>query len=90
MQAPSKSTDSTVTAQGPEQSRLRKVKSAMQLRLPFWNNKGKDTAKEKKHELEATYTQSSAAPNMGYPYADYSSDMVDVLDTIGMYCRLTV
>ncbi|KAH7094987.1 hypothetical protein FB567DRAFT_17206 [Paraphoma chrysanthemicola] len=69
-QVNSRSTQSTAPKEEP--SRLTKVKSAMQLRVPFWGNKEKDT-------LPRT-NDAPLQPNDAS--ADYTSDMVDVLDTI--------
>ncbi|RMZ70623.1 integral membrane [Pyrenophora seminiperda CCB06] len=57
----------------PDQSRLRKVKSAMQVRNPFWGSK--------KDQEKSSPTGSAPAPADG-PSANYSSGMVDVLDTL--------
>lgn len=73
-QAPSHSSESTLTEPEP-QSRLRKVKSAVQTRIPFWGKK----EPEKSVETNGT----SAHPDN--VSMDYTSDMVDVLDTIGMW-----
>ena len=72
---PSKSTDSTLTQ--PEPSRLRKVKSAIQTRVPFWNS---PSSKEKEKSPEPF---DPSAHGLAYTSMDYTSDMVDVLDTIG-------
>lgn len=72
--AASKSTDSTLTQ--PEPSRLRKVRSAIQTRVPFWNSPSKENEKS-----PAPLDPSNHGPaDVGM---DYTSDMVDVLDTIG-------
>lgn len=73
-QVHSKSTDSTVSQPEPEAGRLRKVKSAIQTRLPFWGSKEKD--KGNPTTQEAQLFQDDASMN-------YTSDMVDVLDTLG-------
>lgn len=56
-------------------SRLRKVKSAVQTRIPFWG--AKDTA-------TTPDANASAQQQYGDDSMDYTSDMVDVLDTLGM------
>ncbi|KAF2252604.1 hypothetical protein BU26DRAFT_529623 [Trematosphaeria pertusa] len=70
------STGSTSTTESdtprPEPSRLRKVSSAIQTRLPFWKGKEKDEEGEK-----APMPAAAAEPPM-----QYSSNMVDVLDTL--------
>jgi hypothetical protein len=63
-----------------EPSRLRKVKSAVLTSIPFWGNK-------------ETHTQTQPAAGIagqqdGADSMDYTSDMVDVLDTLGT-CLLT-
>jgi hypothetical protein len=61
----------------PEQpSRLRKAKSAVQNRIPFW---GSPAPKPSEKTLEPRGT---AVPQPDQ-HMDYSSNMVDVLDTIG-------
>ncbi|KAF2129810.1 hypothetical protein P153DRAFT_366322 [Dothidotthia symphoricarpi CBS 119687] len=77
-QVPSRSADSAVTVQEPQSSRLRKTK----MRLPFWSKKNNDTDDEESLSPKPTPAKSSAVPYPGYSYADYSSGMVDVLDTI--------
>jgi hypothetical protein len=63
-------------------SRLRKVKSAVQTRIPFWGNKEAPPA-----------PGASGTPGQqqqhGDESMDYTSDMVDVLDTLGMCCNVT-
>ncbi|KAJ4324921.1 hypothetical protein N0V94_000975 [Neodidymelliopsis sp. IMI 364377] len=71
---PSKSTDSTLTQ--PEPSRLRKVKSAIQTKVPFWGSPSR-----RENEKSPEPYSSSDAPQTDAPM-DYTSDMVDVLDTI--------
>ncbi|KAF2851180.1 hypothetical protein T440DRAFT_449106 [Plenodomus tracheiphilus IPT5] len=65
--------ESTLTEPGPERSRLRKVKSAVQTRIPFWGNKDQG----KSSGTDATTAQQDDNMSM-----NYTSDMVDVLDTI--------
>ncbi|KAH5429180.1 hypothetical protein HBI47_114640 [Parastagonospora nodorum] len=55
-----------------EPTRLRKVKSAIQTRIPFWGSP----------EKQATPDASGHATPQYEEPADYTSDMVDVLDTI--------
>jgi hypothetical protein len=71
-QVNSRSTQST--APKGEPSRLTKVKSAVQTRVPFWGNKDKQKPSGTNH---AAVQPNDASMN-------YTSDMVDVLDTIGM------
>ena len=78
---PSKSTDSTLTQ--PEPSRLRKVKSAIQTRVPFW---GSSSSKEKEKSPEPVGPAAQGPADVGM---DYTSGMVDVLDTIGRIPRPT-
>lgn len=61
------------TARG-EPSRLTKIKSAVQTRVPFWGNKNQ----EQLSDGHVPPAQQSDNYSM-----DYTSDMVDVLDTIG-------
>ena len=68
----SNGSDPTLT--NPDQSRLRKVKSAMQVRIPFWGGK-KDNEK-------TSPTAANAPAPADDPSANYSSGMVDVLDTL--------
>jgi hypothetical protein len=72
---PSKSTDSTLSQAEP--SRLRKVKSAIQTRMPFWNSPS-----NKENEMSPE-PDSPSAPVPADASMDYTSGMVDVLDTIG-------
>jgi hypothetical protein len=72
---PSGSTESTLSQ--PEPSRLRKVKSAIQTKVPFWGSPG-SKEKEKSPEPFDPAAQGPADGGM-----DYTSGMVDVLDTIG-------
>ncbi|KAF2033332.1 hypothetical protein EK21DRAFT_59056 [Setomelanomma holmii] len=60
------------TAPRGQPSRLTKVKSALQQRVPFWGNKDG-------HKLSDT---NDADVQPGNASMDYTSDMVDVLDTI--------
>ncbi|KAH9879842.1 hypothetical protein J1614_001866 [Plenodomus biglobosus] len=64
---------STLTDPEPERSRLRKVKSALQMRMPFWGSKDKG----KGSSPNTTTTDQDDDMSM-----NYTSDMVDVLDTI--------
>lgn len=74
---PSKSSESTLNQ--PEPSRLRKVKSAIQTKVPFWGNSNNNNKeKEKSPEPFNPSNQGPADPGM-----DYTSGMVDVLDTVG-------
>lgn len=68
-----KGSGSTLTDPEPERSRLRKVKSALQMRLPFWGSKDKG----KGSSPNTTTTDQDDDMSM-----NYTSDMVDVLDTI--------
>jgi hypothetical protein len=70
---PSHSSDLTALRGSP--SRLTKVKSAVQTRVPFWGNK-------KQQQLPDSHVP---PVKPGYSM-DYTSDMVDVLDTLGMCC----
>ncbi|KAJ5031286.1 hypothetical protein J3E72DRAFT_23447 [Bipolaris maydis] len=74
-QLPSNSSQSTLTHtnSAPEQTRLRRIKSAVQLRIPFWGKK--DEEKAPAAGPSATTAQDDGATN-------YSSGMVDVLDTL--------
>ena len=72
---PSKASESTLTQ--PEPSRLRKVKSAIQTRVPFWNS---PSVKDKEKSLEASNPPAQGPADEGM---NYTSDMVDVLDTLG-------
>ncbi|KAH6637590.1 hypothetical protein C7974DRAFT_307785 [Boeremia exigua] len=70
----SKSTDSTLTQ--PEPSRLRKVKSAIQTKVPFWSS----PSSKEKEKSPVPFDPSAHGPaDVGM---DYTSDMVDVLDTL--------
>lgn len=74
---PSDASESTLTQ--PEPSRLRKVRSAIQTRVPFWNSPGtKEKEKEKSPEPFNPPAQGPVDEGM-----NYTSDMVDVLDTLG-------
>ncbi|KAL1799958.1 hypothetical protein ACET3X_000300 [Alternaria dauci] len=64
---------STLTNPEPEKSRLRKVKSAIQTRIPFWGSKDDDKSPT------ASAHAAAAADDMS---SNYTSGMVDVLDTI--------
>lgn len=77
-QIPTKSSQST--APKGEPSRLTKVKSALQTRVPFWGNK----EKQKIPDNHVAPAQQTDAYSM-----DYTSDMVDVLDTLGMCQTMT-
>lgn len=72
---PSHSSESTLTQ--PEPSRLRKVKSAIQTKVPFWNS---PSSKEKEKSPEPFNLHGQGSADVGM---DYTSDMVDVLDTLG-------
>ena len=72
---PSKASESTLTQ--PEPSRLRKVKSAIQTRVSFWNS---PSAKEKEKSPEPFNPSAQGHVDEGM---NYTSDMVDVLDTLG-------
>ncbi|KAF9701234.1 hypothetical protein EKO04_000697 [Ascochyta lentis] len=71
---PSKSTDSTLTQ--PEPSRLRKVRSAIQTKVSFWNS---PSSKEKGKSPEPFDLSGHGPEDAGM---DYTSGMVDVLDTV--------
>ncbi|KAF1928889.1 uncharacterized protein M421DRAFT_92020 [Didymella exigua CBS 183.55] len=71
---PSASSGSTLTQ--PEPSRLRKARSAIQTRVSFWNS---PSAKEKEKSPEPF---DSSAQNPADEGMNYTSDMVDVLDTL--------
>jgi hypothetical protein len=58
-----------------EPSRLRKVKSALHTRIPFWGTP----------EKHATSDANGTTPPQYDESADYTSDMVNVLDTIGTF-----
>lgn len=68
--------ESTLTNPEKDHSRLGKVKSVMQTRLPFWGHKDKG-----KINAATTHQNDEASMN-------YTSDMVDVLDTIGIFDHL--
>ncbi|KAF3047511.1 hypothetical protein E8E12_009625 [Didymella heteroderae] len=70
----SKSSESTLTQ--PEPSKLRKVKSAIQTRVPFWNS---PNTKEKEKSFEPFNPSAQGPVDEGM---NYTSDMVDVLDTL--------
>lgn len=71
------SSDSTeADAPRAEPSRLRKVSSAISTRMPFWGNKNK----EKDVEADKVPVGPSVPAE---PSIQYSSNMVDVLDTVG-------
>ncbi|KAL5113610.1 hypothetical protein ACEQ8H_008502 [Pleosporales sp. CAS-2024a] len=67
-QVPSHSTDADTNKVEP--TRLSKVKSALQTRIPFWGSPEK---------------QKSPAVQDVDDHPDYTSDMVDVLDTLGVF-----
>jgi hypothetical protein len=69
----SNGSQSTLNNPEPDRSRLRKVKSAIQTRIPFWSTKDE--------EKSPTTSAHAAAPE-GDMSANYTSGMVDVLDTI--------
>lgn len=62
-----------------EPSRLRKVRSAFQERIPFWG---------KKEPEQSPVPIAAAAPDNVMD--NYTMDMVDVLDTIGTYRSLLI
>ncbi|CAE7175847.1 hypothetical protein CFE70_005402 [Pyrenophora teres f. teres 0-1] len=68
----SNGSDPTLT--NPDQSRLRKARSAMQVRMPFWGTK-------RDQEKTLPTTANAPAPPDD-PSANYTSGMVDVLDTL--------
>jgi hypothetical protein len=72
-QLPSNTSQSTLNNPVPDQSRLRKIKSAVQLRIPFWG---------KKEEEKSPATGPNAATAQEDASTNYSSGMVDVLDTL--------
>jgi hypothetical protein len=78
-QIPSNSSKPSSTKEAPL-SRLRKVKSAVQTRIPFWGNKDAPPTPD----ANGTPGQQHGDDSM-----DYTSDMVDVLDTLGMCCNVT-
>lgn len=69
----SNGSQSTLTNPEPDRSRLRKVKSAIQTRIPFWSNKEED---------KSPTTSAHAAAVQDDVSSNYTSGMVDVLDTI--------
>ncbi|KAF1946558.1 hypothetical protein EJ02DRAFT_430504 [Clathrospora elynae] len=69
---PSNASDSTLNNQPPGPSRLRKAKSAVQTRIPFWGHKEQEKA-------PATNAPATTQDDMS---ANYTSGMVDVLDTL--------
>jgi hypothetical protein len=77
---PSNSSESTL-GQPEQPSRLRKAKSAIQNRIPFWGSPAPKPS-EKALEPQGTAVQQ---PDQ---HMDYSSNMVDVLDTIGKKAKL--
>jgi hypothetical protein len=79
---PSKSSESTLTQIPP--GRLHKVKSAIQTRVPFWNSSS-SKEKEKSPEPFAPSAQGHTDDGM-----DYTSDMVDVMDTLGRTARVAL
>lgn len=71
----SKASESTLAQ--PEPSRLRKVKSAIQTKVPFWNS----PSPKEKEKLPEPFNPPAQGPiDDGM---NYTSDMVDVLDTLG-------
>ncbi|KAG9386059.1 DUF2985 domain containing protein [Pyrenophora tritici-repentis] len=68
----SNGSDPTLT--NPDQSRLRKARSAMQVRMPFWG--------AKKDQEKTLPTTANAPAPANDPSANYTSGMVDVLDTL--------
>jgi hypothetical protein len=62
-------------------SRMRKVKSAIQMRIPFWGT-------PEKHTTDDANVDANGAPRYNESAA-YTSDMVDVLDTLGMFYTYT-
>lgn len=72
---PSKASELSLTR--PEPSRLRKVKSAIQTRVPFWHS---SSTKEKEKSSEPCNPLAQDPVDEGM---NYTSDMVDVLDTLG-------
>ncbi|USP73275.1 hypothetical protein yc1106_00549 [Curvularia clavata] len=70
---PSNSSQSTLTNTPSDQGRLRRIKSAIPLRIPFWGNK--DREKPQTTTSDNATTQEDASTH-------YSSGMVDVLDTL--------
>ena len=72
---PSKSSASTLTQTPP--GGLQKVKSAIQMRVPFWNSPSRE---EKEKSPQPFGPSAQGHPNDGM---DYTSDMVDVMDTLG-------
>lgn len=73
-QVQSNSSESTLAQPGANHSRLRKVKSAVLTRIPFWGSK---------EDVQTKNTGSdTSAPQTDAASMDYTSDMVDVLDTI--------
>lgn len=64
---------STLNNPEPDRSRLRKVKSAIQTRIPFWSTK---------EEEKSPTTSAHAAVAEDDMSSNYTSGMVDVLDTI--------
>jgi hypothetical protein len=58
-----------------EPSRLTKVKSAVQSKMPFWGSKQKQMSSD---------ANGAHGQQLGDTSMNYTSDMVDVLDTLGM------
>lgn len=73
-QAPSNSSKPESSSNKVEPSRLRKVRSAIQTRIPIWGTP------EKQKPMAAN----GVAAHQDEEPADYTSGMVDVLDTLGM------
>jgi hypothetical protein len=73
-QVPSNSNPPTTPKDEP--GRLTKVRSAVQSKIPFWGNKEKQ---------DTPNTNAAGAQQSNDASMDYTSGMVDVLDTVGMY-----
>lgn len=69
--------ESTLTGSEPAQGRLGKFKSVVQTKIPFWGNKDKGKGKTTGSDAHGATQDDSMS-------MCYTSDMVDVLDTIGM------
>lgn len=79
---PSKSSESTLTQTPP--GRLHKVKSAIQTRVPFWSSLS-NKEKGKSPEPSGPSAQGHIDDGM-----DYTSDMVDVMDTLGRTAQMAL